>query len=167
MAREDHTAVIQGCIDRLRVGDESARAALLGCAADRLARLARRRLRSYPGVARWEQTDDVAQNALIRLDRALRAVVPPTAREFFRLAAAQVRSECPAGLLVMYNLLHLCPLFDFSVDRTSRVDRLTILSVHVMPGQPTKPARRIGAGMFAKRSKVRLKSTCPAVIKTC
>src|SRR5262249_11096183 len=29
MAREDHTTVIQGWIDRLRVGDESARAALL------------------------------------------------------------------------------------------------------------------------------------------
>ena len=93
MTREDHTTVIQGCIDRLRGGDESARAALLDCAADRLARLARKMLKGYPGVARWEQTDDVAQNALIRLDRALRAVAPPTARDFFRLAAAQVRRE--------------------------------------------------------------------------
>src|SRR5262249_25646303 len=82
-----------GCIDRLRGGDESARAALLGCAADRLARLARKMLKGYPGVARWEQTDDVAQNALIRLDRALRAVAPSTARDVFRLAAAQVRRE--------------------------------------------------------------------------
>ena len=93
MAREDHTTVIQGCIDRLRGGDESARAALLDCAAGRLARLARKMLKGYPGVARWEQGDDVAQNALIRLDRALRAVTPPTARDFFRLAAAQVRRE--------------------------------------------------------------------------
>jgi RNA polymerase sigma-70 factor (ECF subfamily) len=93
MARENHTTVIQGCIDRLRVGDESARAALLDCTADRLTRLARKMLKGYPGVARWEQTDDVAQNALIRLDRALRAVAPPTARDFFRLAAAQVRRE--------------------------------------------------------------------------
>jgi len=36
MAREDHTTVIQGCIDRLRHGDESARVALVNCAADRL-----------------------------------------------------------------------------------------------------------------------------------
>ena len=50
-------------------------------------------LKGYPGVARWEQDDDVAQNALIRLVRALRAVAPPTARDFFRLAAAQVRRE--------------------------------------------------------------------------
>jgi RNA polymerase sigma-70 factor (ECF subfamily) len=93
MAHEDHTTVIQGCIDRLRVGDESARAALLSCAAARLARLACKMLKGFPGVARWEQGDDVAQNALIRLDRALRTVTPPTARDFFRLAAAQVRRE--------------------------------------------------------------------------
>jgi RNA polymerase sigma factor (sigma-70 family) len=93
LAHDDHTTVIQGWIDRLRGGDDSARAALLGCASDRLTRLARKMLRDYPGVARWEQTEDVLQNALIRLDRALKVVAPPTARDFFRLAAAQVRRE--------------------------------------------------------------------------
>ena len=93
MARDDTSTVIQGCIDRLRTGDESARAELLSCASDRLARMARKMLKGYPGVARWEQGDDIAQNALIRLDRALRAVAPPTARDFFRLAAAEVRRE--------------------------------------------------------------------------
>jgi RNA polymerase sigma factor (sigma-70 family) len=93
LAHDDHTTVIQGWIDRLRGGDDSARAALLVCASERLTRLARKMLRDYPGVARWEQTDDVLQNALIRLDRALKAVTPPTARDFFRLAAAQVRRE--------------------------------------------------------------------------
>jgi RNA polymerase sigma factor (sigma-70 family) len=93
LARADQTTVIQGWIDRLRSGDDSARAALLDCACDRLARLARKMLKGYPGVARWEQTDDVLQNALIRLDRALTAVAPPTARDFFRLAAAQIRRE--------------------------------------------------------------------------
>jgi RNA polymerase sigma-70 factor (ECF subfamily) len=89
----DRTTVIQSCVDRLRAGDESARAALLGCAAERLARLTRKMLRGYPGVARWEEPDDVLQNALIRLDRALKAITPTTARGFFRLAAAQVRRE--------------------------------------------------------------------------
>ncbi len=93
MARDDQTTGVQGCIERLRLGDESARGALLGCAGERLTRLARKMLRDYPGVARWEQTDDVAQNALIRLDRALKAVAPPSARDFFRLAAAQIRRE--------------------------------------------------------------------------
>ncbi len=93
MARDDTSTLIQGCIDRLRTGDESARAELLSCASDRLARMARKMLKGYPGVARWEEADDIAQNALIRLDRALRAVAPPTARDFFRLAAAEVRRE--------------------------------------------------------------------------
>lgn len=93
MARADQTTVIQNWIDRLRAGEDSARVALLDCAGGRLSRLARKMLRSYPGVGRWEQTDDVLQNALVRLDRALKAVAPPTARDFFRLAAMQIRRE--------------------------------------------------------------------------
>jgi RNA polymerase sigma-70 factor (ECF subfamily) len=50
-------------------------------------------LREFPGVHRWEQTDDVLQNALVRLCRALRAVTPPTPRDLFRLAAMQIRRE--------------------------------------------------------------------------
>ncbi len=88
-----HTAEIQARLDRLRAGDRAARDELLALSMDRLARLARRMLKGYPGVARWEQTDDVCQNALIRLDRALRAVAPATVRDFFQLAAAQIRRE--------------------------------------------------------------------------
>jgi RNA polymerase sigma-70 factor (ECF subfamily) len=93
LAHADQTTLIQAWIDRLRAGDDSARAALLDTACERLTRLARKMLRGYPGVGRWEQTDDVLQNALIRLDRALKTVTPPTARDFFRLAAAQIRRE--------------------------------------------------------------------------
>ena len=50
-------------------------------------------LRDFPGVHRWEQTDDVLQNAVLRLIRALGEVRPPTAADFFRLAAAQIRRE--------------------------------------------------------------------------
>jgi RNA polymerase sigma factor (sigma-70 family) len=84
---------VQDWIDRLRGGDPSAREALLVCAGDRLLRIARRMLQSFPGVGRWEQSEDVTQNALLRLDRALRALTPDTPRDFFRLAAAQVRRE--------------------------------------------------------------------------
>jgi RNA polymerase sigma-70 factor (ECF subfamily) len=44
-------------------------------------------------VRRWEETDDVLQNALLRLHRALREVALPSARDFFRLAALQIRRE--------------------------------------------------------------------------
>jgi RNA polymerase sigma factor (sigma-70 family) len=91
MAHDDTSTVIQRCIDRLP--DESARAELLSCACDRLRRMARKMLKGYPGVARWEQDDDVAQNVVIRLDGALRAIALPTPRDFFRLAAAEIRRE--------------------------------------------------------------------------
>jgi RNA polymerase sigma-70 factor (ECF subfamily) len=50
-------------------------------------------LRRFPGVRRWEQTGDVLQNALLRLLRALRQVQPASVRDFFGLAAEQVRRE--------------------------------------------------------------------------
>jgi RNA polymerase sigma-70 factor (ECF subfamily) len=93
LGQSDQTSVIEGWVDRLRGGDETARAELLGCAAQRLTRLAGKMLKSYPSVARWEETDDVVQNALVRLDRALKEVTPRSARDFFRLAAAMIRRE--------------------------------------------------------------------------
>ncbi len=50
-------------------------------------------LQNYPGVRRWEETDDVLQNAVLRLLRALRDVRPSSMREFFGLASVQIRRE--------------------------------------------------------------------------
>jgi RNA polymerase sigma-70 factor (ECF subfamily) len=92
MSEHDST-VIQALIARLRTDNEAARLELLNRANDRLTRLTRKMLRDYPGVHRWEQTDDVLQNALLRLYRALEQVSPPTVVDFFRLAAVQIRRE--------------------------------------------------------------------------
>jgi RNA polymerase sigma-70 factor (ECF subfamily) len=93
MSHDDHSTQIRLCIERLQAGDEAARDELLYHSCDRLRRLSRKMLRGFPGVHRWEQTDDVLQNAAVRLCRALREVRPPTAADFFRLAAAEVRRE--------------------------------------------------------------------------
>jgi RNA polymerase sigma-70 factor (ECF subfamily) len=94
MAGASHsTTQIQLRLDRLRAGDESARDELLAIACGRLTRLARRMLRRYPGVQRWEQTDDVFQNAAERLCRALKDVKPASVRSFLNLAAVQIRRE--------------------------------------------------------------------------
>ena len=47
----------------------------------------------YPNLRRWEQTDEVFQNAMIRLHRALADVKPESVRHFFNLAAVQIRRE--------------------------------------------------------------------------
>src|SRR5262245_330879 len=89
----DATTEVQARIDRIRAGDPLAREELLAATCDRLRRLTRKMLKGYPGVRRWEETDDVMQNAVLRLCRALADVTPPTARDYFRLAALQVRRE--------------------------------------------------------------------------
>jgi RNA polymerase sigma-70 factor (ECF subfamily) len=80
-------------LDRLRAGDARARDSLLEHTCDRLRRLTRRMLKTYPGVRRWEGTDDVLQNALLRLHRALADVAPESARHFHQLAALAIRRE--------------------------------------------------------------------------
>ena len=87
------TKVIEDWLARLESGDPAARDHLLGCARERLGRLTRKMLKGYAGVKRWEETDDVLQNALLRLHRALGEVRLPSARDFFRLAALQIRRE--------------------------------------------------------------------------
>jgi RNA polymerase sigma-70 factor (ECF subfamily) len=44
-------------------------------------------------VHRWAETDDVWNNSLLRLHRALASVKPTSVREFFTLAARQTRWE--------------------------------------------------------------------------
>ncbi len=63
----------------------------LACA--RLTRLTRKMLGSFPRVKRWEQTDDVLQNSLMRLYRSLAETQPASAIEFYRLAALNIRRE--------------------------------------------------------------------------
>ncbi|MBN9120449.1 MAG: sigma-70 family RNA polymerase sigma factor [Planctomycetes bacterium] len=88
-----NTSPLLAHIGRFRAGDASALNELIRLAGVRLEALTRRMLRDYPRVRRWAQTDDVLQNALVRLCRALDQVRPASAREFFALAATQVRRE--------------------------------------------------------------------------
>jgi RNA polymerase sigma factor (sigma-70 family) len=87
------TTQIQLRLDRLRAGDDSARDELIHIACERLRRLAHRMLRGYRRVSRFEQTDDVLQNASLRLCRALDSIRPATVRSFINLAAVQIRRE--------------------------------------------------------------------------
>jgi RNA polymerase sigma-70 factor (ECF subfamily) len=87
------TLELQTYLDKMRAGDAAARDELLRRAGGRLERLTRKMLRDFPGVKRWEQTDDVLQNALVRLLRALKEIEPASVREFLALTALQIRRE--------------------------------------------------------------------------
>ncbi len=88
-----NTADLRACLGRVRNGDKSALNELIVLATNRLQVLTHRMLRDYPRVRRWAETDDVMQNALVRLCRALEQVHPPSVREFYALATVQIRRE--------------------------------------------------------------------------
>jgi RNA polymerase sigma factor (sigma-70 family) len=80
-------------LNQLRMGNPEARQKLIEYACERLRRLTRQMLRGFPAVARWVQSDDVLQPALLRLHRALAEVVPESSAHFWNLAALQIRRE--------------------------------------------------------------------------
>jgi DNA-directed RNA polymerase specialized sigma24 family protein len=88
-----HTTKLNALLDRMQADDPAACEELLRKVGGRLKRLARKMLRQFPSVARWEQTEDILQNAVVRLLRALKEVRPPSVRAFFGLAATQMRRE--------------------------------------------------------------------------
>jgi RNA polymerase sigma-70 factor (ECF subfamily) len=82
---------LQLLIDQALRDEDAARDALLDHACDRLLRLTRKMFHARPDLRRWEQTDDVFQNAMLRLHRALKDVKPESVRHFFNLAAVMIR----------------------------------------------------------------------------
>jgi RNA polymerase sigma-70 factor (ECF subfamily) len=88
-----HTTQLRRWVERIRAGDHSAREEMLRAAHARLERLARKMLRRFPAVSRWEESSDLLQNAVLRLLGALGDVEPTSVRDFFGLAAEQMRRE--------------------------------------------------------------------------
>ena len=88
---DELTIRLQSSLDRLHAGDKSARAELIGYSSERLKSLARKMMKPFGKLYRWEETDDVFQDAMLRLHRALEAVKPESVAQFFALAATQIR----------------------------------------------------------------------------
>jgi len=87
------TDELAACLDRLAAGDSTARDRILEITNDRLRVLAHRLLGKFAGVRRWDNTDDVAQNAALRLYRALGDTVPDSPRGLMGLMATQIHRE--------------------------------------------------------------------------
>jgi RNA polymerase sigma-70 factor (ECF subfamily) len=85
-----NTSTVQ-LLGRLQNGDEQSRSRLIARACDRLHGLASWMLKRYPGVSRWEQTDDLMQKALIRLNRALFKVPLASSEHFWHVATLQIK----------------------------------------------------------------------------
>lgn len=83
--------LVNRLIAQLKSGDSSARDELLKIASEQLYRHASNRLRhKYSRVGRFQDTGDVMQEALIKLNQALKSVDLSDAKHFFCLSAKQI-----------------------------------------------------------------------------
>lgn len=85
------TTSLHDLIARYQAGDNHALDTLVRRTEKRLEHFARRMLTGFPGVRAREQAEDVLQDALLRLSRALRQETPKSVRDFFGFAAVQIR----------------------------------------------------------------------------
>jgi RNA polymerase sigma-70 factor (ECF subfamily) len=91
---EATTSQLNDLIRRMNAGDPTVRDQLMKRAYTRLQYLARKMLRDFSREERWaEVDDDVLQDSIVRLLRALNDVPIGSATEYFRLAALQIRRE--------------------------------------------------------------------------
>jgi len=89
-----HTTQLQQLLNELHEGDTPGLFnEIIQHSSHRLYLLAQWMLNRYDRVRRWVETDDVLQNSLIRLHRALTEVRPRSPGEFYGLAAVQIRRE--------------------------------------------------------------------------
>lgn len=85
-----NTTEIRTLLERLKAGEDSVREELIRHSCEQLRIRASQMLRN-DRLGRWEQTDDVLQEALVQLHKALREVHPESVPKFFGLAALQIR----------------------------------------------------------------------------
>lgn len=91
---EASTARLQALLSQAGKDEEARERAydeLIRLASQRLMRLTRKMLKSYPHLQRWEQTDDVFQSAAMKLHRSLNELKPPNVAAFWGLATTQIR----------------------------------------------------------------------------
>jgi RNA polymerase sigma factor (sigma-70 family) len=89
--RSYDTAVLEDLLGRYNANDKSAYDALIAIARSRIAKLVHGRLRSFPGVARWEESDDVNQEVSLRLVNALKGVTLKTSADLHAFSAELIR----------------------------------------------------------------------------
>ncbi|MFM7107835.1 MAG: RNA polymerase sigma factor [Planctomycetaceae bacterium] len=87
------SAALASALARLAAGDLAARDTILELVAGRLRTLAHRMLARFPNVRRWDDTDDVFQNAALRLHRSLGQMNLTEPRSVLAVAATELHRE--------------------------------------------------------------------------
>lgn len=88
---ESTTVQIQGLLDRFIGGDDKAKAELIKVAESRLLVLTRQLLRGFSRGRDHDDTTGIFNEAYLRLHSSLDELKPTTVRQFFGLAALEIR----------------------------------------------------------------------------
>ena len=89
----DQSDVTQNLLQKMNEGDTDARNEVIRLFQNQMTRIARKMKGGYGSVIRWEQTEDVLQQAAIRLFRALDSVQVKDTHHLLSLMALQIRRE--------------------------------------------------------------------------
>jgi len=84
---------IQACLNRIATGDVHARADLYRLTRDRLLVMTRALMVRFSRLRRWIESEDVLQNAMLRLDKAFEQISFDSTRAFLTIAAKHIRYE--------------------------------------------------------------------------
>ena len=87
------SAALAPALARLAAGDLTARDTIIELVSVRLRSLASRMLSRFPNVHRWDDTDDVFQNAALRLHRSLGQMSLTEPRSVIAIAATELHRE--------------------------------------------------------------------------
>jgi len=117
----EETVLLKRGIEQLSAGDTSVRGELLNIACQRLMRLTSRLRREFDGISESERsTEEVFENASLRLYQALHDTPIKDVRHFYRLAALQIRRE-------LVDLCRHCQDFEpGSLERSDGLERTSV-----------------------------------------
>ncbi|MFM8290319.1 MAG: RNA polymerase sigma factor [Planctomycetia bacterium] len=128
---------LAACLERLAAGDASARDRIIEICSERLRGLAHRMLARFPNVRRWDDTDDVFQNAALRLHRSLGQLTLSDPRSVMALAATHVRRE----------------LLDLARRHAGPLSYAANHGTNAGPGAPDEPGRHHVDGLADDRDR--------------
>ena len=89
----ESSATLQALLNRYNSGDKTAREELASKVNDYVCAMTHRMLRAFPRVRRWEQTVDVGQNVMIRVQTALDSARLATVSDLYRFSVRLIGNE--------------------------------------------------------------------------
>ena len=89
----DTTQHVEKLLQLLKKGDENSKIQIVEFSFKRFGKLAKRMITSYPLLRTKADTDDLLQNFIIRLSKAIDSIVPKNSLDFFQLASVLMRNE--------------------------------------------------------------------------